>query len=167
MLTHATSFVAPKGGRVHRIEILVDPARPWQEAINAAGPDTARDAAIRRVDDQYPPEAGARANRKMVLVSFCKVLDGLQPVFEWAAPYGLVPEKPRSVFAIGEHEPWLRLQLGQKALVVFSLATCPYDGGRYMPCIWTFDLKRYTEISWSGGHFSEICWFAFSQGVQG
>lgn len=153
--------VAPKGGRIHIVRVPVDPGRDWQEAINAAGPDTGGDWAIRKVGDQYPPETGEPREREIILVNFGQTIESLQPALDWAEPYGLSGEKPRGVFAIGEHKPNLRRELGQEVLVVVSPVQCSFEGGRPAPCAWSGASGRGAGLRWSDDRFGGLCWFAF------
>ena len=62
-------FRAPEGGRIHTLELLVDEGREWNEAINAAGPNTILDSAIRKVGSQYPPVPTWPVRRRVVLAN--------------------------------------------------------------------------------------------------
>src|SRR3989344_4561221 len=57
-------LVAPDGGRIHVLRVPVNPTREWQEAINAAGPNTPSNYDVRKVADKYPPQDGGVEEKK-------------------------------------------------------------------------------------------------------
>lgn len=158
---HSMPIAAPKGGRIHVVRVPVDPAREWQEAVNAAGPDTPASYDVRKVGDQYPPQAGAVAEREIILVNFGKRIPDGQYVLDWANPHGLRPENPRGVFAIGEHKPNLNTELGMPYMAVVSLEACSFVGSRRVPRVWWSGSSRGAYLSWFGDDWRGVYWFAF------
>lgn len=152
---------APEGGRLHIVRVSVNPARPWQEAIDAAGPDTGKDWDVRKVGDHYPPEAGKPEVREIILVNFGKTIPDTQYALDWAKPYGLSPEKPRGVFAIGEYKPQLHRDLVLSAMAVISPVPCSFEGERRVPYVWWRDTKRFAYLDWFDNDWGDYCWFAF------
>lgn len=160
---HSTLFQAPKGGRIHIVRVPVNPAREWHEAIDAAGPNTGKDWDIRKVGDQYPPQKGKVREREIILVNFGKTISGTQYALDWAKPYGLQPEPPRSVFAIGEHKPNLNKELGMDYMAVVSPVECAFEGHRRVPCVWWRASQRRVDLSWFALDWLDDDWFAFSR----
>ena len=154
---------APKGGRIHVLRVPVNPSREWQEAINAAGPNTGSDWAVRKVGDQYPVQEGAIEDREIILVNFGKTIPNVQHALDWAEPFGLQPEGPRSIFAIGEHKPQLHKELEVSAMAVISTVECSFEGSRSLPHVWWYEAERDARLGWFGDGFDDYYWFAFSR----
>jgi RES domain-containing protein len=154
-------IAAPKGGRIHVVRVPVDPAREWQEAVNAAGPNTPASYDIRKVGHLYPPYAGLVAEREIILVNFGKTIPNGQYALDWAKPHGLQPENPRGVFAVGECKPGLNNELGMSYMAVVSLEACSFRGRRQVPCAWWFDSWRWAYLRWFDNDWNDNYWFAF------
>ncbi len=160
---HSMLLQAPKGGRIHIVRVPVSPGREWQEAINAAGPNTGKDWSIRKVGDQCPPRKGKAAEREIILVNFGKTIPDTQYALDWAKPFGLRPEPPRGVFAIGEHKPGLNKELGMDYMAVVSPSECSFEGHRHVPCGWWDGSERSVNLRWFDFEFDGRYWFAFSR----
>lgn len=158
---HSMPVAAPKGGRIHAVRVPVDPTREWLEAVNAAGPDTPASCSVRKVGHLYPPQAGTVTDREIILVNFGKPIPSGQYALDWAKPFGLRPENPRGVFAIGEHMPQLNIQLGMPYMAVVSLDVCSFEGGRRVPVAWWRDSRRGAYLYWFGSDWDGNDWFAF------
>jgi hypothetical protein len=154
---------APEGGRILVVRVPVNPGREWQEAINAAGPNTGSDWAVRKVGDQYPPQSGEPKEREIILVNFGKTIPDTQYALDWAKPYGLSPEPPRGVFAIGEHKPQLHRELKRSVVVVVSPVPCSFGDLRLVPGVWWNDAERSAFLYWFDNEWSDYYWFAFSR----
>lgn len=158
---HSMPVVAPKGGRIHVVRVPVDPAREWQEAINAAGPDTPANYDVRKVGHLYSQQTGAVVEREIILVNFGKTIPNGQYALDWAKPLGLMPVSPRAVFAIGEHRPQLNTELGMSYMAVVSLEQCSFEGSRQVPFAWWSASKREAYLGWFDDGWVGYCWFAF------
>ncbi|MFZ2887019.1 MAG: hypothetical protein WA021_04340 [Minisyncoccia bacterium] len=160
---HSMPVAAPKGGRIHIVRVPFNPGREWQEAIDASGPNTGKDWDIRKIGDKYPPQAGKTIEREIILVNFGKTIPDTQHALDWAKPYGLQPEPPRGVFAIGEHKPNLNKELGMDYMGVVSPVECSFGGDRQVPCEWWDGSGRSVGLDWFGGDWDGSYWFAFSR----
>jgi hypothetical protein len=158
---HSMPVAAPKSGRIHVVRVPVDPAREWQAAINAAGPNTPANYDVRKVGHLYPQQTGAVVEREIILVNFGKTIPNGQYALDWAKPFGLRPENPRGVFAIGEHRPQLNTELGMSYMAVVSLEACSFGGGRRVPFAGWDDSEREACLYWFDGDWVGRCWFAF------
>lgn len=158
---HSMPVQAPKGGCIHVVRVPVNPAREWQEAVNAAGPDTPMSYDIRKVGHLYPPQTGAVVEREIILVNFGKTIPNGQYALDWALPFGLRPADARSVFAVGEHKPQLNTELGIPYMTVVSLEDCSFGGDRRVPSVWWCGSERGAPLGWFAYDWSDYCWFAF------
>ncbi len=156
-------LVAPEGGRIHIVRVPVDPGREWNAAIDAIGPHTGKNGDVRKVGDQYPPDAGKTVEREIVLVNFGVTISDAQHALDWADTFGLSPEKPRGVFSVCEHTPTLHRELGVNEMAVISAVSCSFVGVRRVPGAWWLDAGRSAGLLWFGGKFNAHCWFAFSR----
>ncbi|MDO8517950.1 MAG: hypothetical protein Q7S26_01505 [bacterium] len=151
----------PKGGRVHVVRVPVNPARDWQEAINAAGPDTPQNYNVRKVGDQYPPQLAEVAEEEIILVNFGRYIDDIQVAVDWGKEQKLRPEDPRGTFAVGEHKPRLHRELGLSVMAIVSPQECSFEGRRFVCRVWLFGALRYCYLRWYGLGFLDYFWFAF------
>lgn len=157
---YSLSVKAPEGGRIHIVRVPVNPGREWQEAVNAAGPDTGKDWDIRKVADKYPPQTGVTEEREIILVNFGKSVSS-QYALDWAKPLGLRPEKPHGIFAVGEHQSNLNEELSMPYMAVISLDECSFGGGRRVPYVWWRGSERLAYLYWFDRGWGGTRWFAF------
>lgn len=155
-----TALTPPPGARLHTVRIRFKPDREWQEAINAAGPNTPSDYNVRKVGDQYPPTGTEEIEEDLILLNFPNG-DGFDAALAWAKSKQLENTVPREVFAIGEQHPKLHIELGQNPMYVAATKECTFEGHRGACYVWWDDLKRgaylgrVEDFSYGGG------WFAF------
>ena len=154
---------APQGGRIHIIRVPVNPGREWQEAVDAAGPDTGSDWDVRKVGGLYPPQPGEPRDEEHILVNFGKTIPNLKYATDWGKPFGLTSKAPRSVFAIGEHRPQLHRELKVGGMAIIAPVPCSF-GDRQLVCfVWLGDVERGCNLRWAGVGFDDDCWFAFGR----
>ncbi|KKU93513.1 MAG: hypothetical protein UY53_C0008G0011 [Parcubacteria group bacterium GW2011_GWA2_50_10] len=154
-------FVPPEGGRVHILRVLVQLDREWQEAINAAGPDTPADYNVRKVGNQYPSHGVGIVEAEVILMNFGPDGGNWDRAIAWASQYGLKRTSPRHVFAIGEHNPWLHHELVVDPVYVVATEECAFEGYRNACRVWWRRSQRKCGLYWV-----EVCgyssdWFAF------
>jgi hypothetical protein len=154
---------APHGGRLHVLRVPVDPGREWQEAINVAGPDTGSNWDVRKVCDKYPPKSGELKEREIILVNFGKTILSSRYALDWANSYGMRPEDPCGIFAIGEHKPQLHRELNIDAMAVISLEACSFEGEQHVCGVWWSASERLASLGWFGRGWDTNFWFAFSR----
>ena len=158
---HSMPVMAPEGGRIHILRVPVNPAREWQEAINAAGPNTPRNYDIRKVGNLHPPQSGEPKEKEIILVNFGKTIPNSQFALDWANPYSLRPASPRECFAIGEHKPQLHRELDMNPMAVVSLEDCVFGGLWRVCCVWWGGSERVAGLSWFAYGWHGSYWFAF------
>lgn len=158
-------IVPPVNGRIYQVRVRVDYARPWREAVLAAGPNTLDNYDVLRVGDQYPPEPASRRSirwAKIILVNFGPgSVSQSATVLEWGKAQHLRPAIPRGVFAIGEHCPNLNSDLGLEHMAVVSSARCSFVGELRVPCVWWDRSRRESYLYWFVYDWDEDYWFAF------
>lgn len=154
-------FIPPSSGRVHIVRGPVQPNREWQEAINAAGPDTPGNYNVRKVGDQYPPKPGEVVEAEIVLINFGLNGGTWDRAIAWAEQYRLKRTNPRHVFAIGEHKPQLHRELGFDYMYVVATEECLFEGNQLACNVWWDKSKRKAFLHWVSDYGSSNAWFAF------
>lgn len=147
------------GARLHTVRIRFKPDREWQEAINAAGPNTPSDYNVRKVGDQYPPTGTEEIEEDLILLHFPNG-DGFDAARAWTQTKQLEDTVPREVFAIGEQHPKLHEELGQNPMYVAATKECTFKG-RLACYVWWDDSERGANLSWVGSFDNSRVWFAF------
>ena len=155
--------IAPKGGIVLPFTMLVDESRAWNEAIKAAGPNTAGDSGVWKVGEKFPSLAGATEQLQQVwLVNFGKgSVTPSQAALVWGKKQNLVSASPRACFAIAEHYPKFNTYLGMDPIVVVSLLECSFGGESHLCGVWFGGLGREASLDWFGSGWRDNVWFAF------
>jgi hypothetical protein len=155
------SIAPPEGARNHVIKVRVNQEREWQEAVNAAGPDTPADYNVRKVGGQYPPAGKGIVEEELILLNFPTGGGDWYKATAWAEAQGLKQTNPRQVFAIGEQHQKLHKQLGQNPMYVVSTADCSFEGRRSACYVWWDGSRRKASLYWVGSFDSANDWFAF------
>ena len=140
------AIVAPKGGRIHRLSVHVNPARNWEEAVRAL-PNTLRrndnpmsDANwVWNIGRNYPPRNDPEGEKEIVLANFGSgpgsaisevefpltqgepYREETEVVLAWAGQNCLRSPDPRYCFAVGEHKPLLNEELGLNCMSLVTL----------------------------------------------
>lgn len=157
-----SSVIAPQGGIVQLLVVPVNESRDWSEAVKAAGPNTDRRNAIWKVNDQFPPTAGAIERLEQIwIVNFGKgsctpSLDAIA----WGKKQHLIPASPRTNFAIGECFPRLNVYLADP-MAIISLQKCSFGGSDRVTFVWFHGPGRSAGLSWFGNGWDGYYWFAF------
>ena len=151
----------PPGGRLHPVRVPVNPHREWQEAINAAGPNTPADYNVRKVGDLYPVTTGPIANAEIILMNFGPDGGNWAKALEWAKINNLELTTPRQVFAIGEHQPKLHKELGMNPMYVVATTECTFAGDQRACDLWWHGAERGASLGWVGVYGDAGGWFAF------
>lgn len=155
-----TAITPPPGARLHTVRIRFKPDLKWQEAINAAGPNTPSDYNVRKVGDQYPPTGTEEIEEDLVLLNFPNG-DGFDAALTWAASKQLENTVPREVFVIGEQHPKLHEELEQNPMYVAATKECTFGGSRRACVAWWNDSGRKAYLGWVENFGSSYGWFAF------
>jgi hypothetical protein len=161
----AGDFAPPPGGRVHVLTIPVSLDKPWNAAVQAAGPSTPGEYDIWKVGDLYlpgPPTGRGAVQTKMVLVNFGSTGGNLAKAIAWAEQYGLKKTNPRQVFAIGEHKPQLNRELGANSMYAVATEECFFEGNRQVCNVWWNDAKRKANLNWTDNVGNANDWFVFA-----
>ncbi len=156
-------IVPPKGGMARMLTVPVNEARAWQEAIDAAGPNTPKDYNVRKVGDQYPPLVGTTERLEEIWVVNSgrgRITPSLGTI-AWGKKQRLIPASPRACFAIAEHLPKLPTYLGMDPMAVVSLRECSFGGRQFCRFVWFRGARREASLNWLEDGWNDYCWFAF------
>ena len=153
-------LVPPPGARLHVVRARVKHGREWQEAVDAAGPNTPSHYNVRKVADLYPPVNTEETEKNYVLLNFPNG-DGYDKALAWAQSVGLKPTVPREVFAIGEHNPDLHQTLACNPMYVVATTECTFGGYRRACYVWWIGSKRGAHLDWVSDFGSSNDWFSF------
>lgn len=156
-----TDIEPPQGARVHVLKVKVQQGRDWQEAVNAAGPNTPDHYNVRKVGDQYPPVGTEVIEEELILLNFPNGDGNWDKALAWAEAKGLKRTNPREAFAVGEQHPKLHEQLGQNPMYVVGTTDCSFEGGRRACCVWWDDSGRKANLPWVEYFSGAYGWFAF------
>lgn len=154
-----TVIAPPEGGKIHIVSVFVDEARPWDQAVRTADPNTPESYAVWKVGDQYPPQQ-FKNDQEIILVNFGKYISS-EDVIEWGRGQKLRPATPRSCFAVGEHILNLHTDLGVEYMAVVSLVQCSFGGSQRVCGVWRGRSGRGVGLCWFGSDWSGSYWFAF------
>lgn len=154
-------LVPPPGGRIHILRTKVILGRAWQEAINAAGPQTLANYDVRKVDDLYLPTGTGTVEKEFILLHNSGA--GFTAALEWAKKNWLHNTAPREVFAISENNPNLHRQLDVNPMCLAATTECVFEGDRQACCVWWRDTERVASLNWVEHFDVANDWFAFSR----
>jgi len=154
------TLTSPPGARLHIVRIRFKPDREWQEAINAAGPNTPDNYNVRKVGDQYPPTGTEEIEEDLILLNFPNG-DGFDKARAWAQSKQLEDTVPREVFVIGEQHPKLHEELGQNPMYVVATKECTFGGYRCACDVWWLVSFRKAYLGWVRYFDYSGVWFAF------
>ena len=152
----AAELLPPPGGRIHIVRVPVQLDREWQEAINAAGPDTPGNYNVLKVGDQYPSKGNGIIEAEIVLMNFGPNGGNWDKAIAWADQYRLKRTNPRHVFAIGEHKPHLHYELGFDYMYAVATEECSFGGRRGACSVWWSRSGRRASLGWI-----EVCGYSF------
>lgn len=154
-------IVAPEGARIHILRVKVKLDRPWQEAVDAAGPNTPTDYNVRKVGDLYVPTGTGEEDQEHVLLNYPAGDGNWDKAHAWAKDKGLKKTVPRGVFAIGEHHPTLHSILEVNPMYVVATTECTFEGYRHACYVWWHDSERRASLCWVENFGRASGWFAF------
>lgn len=150
------------GARIHTVRTWVISDRPWDEAVNAAGPNTPADYNIRKVGNLFLPTGGTDEVEQEHI--FLNCLDGQgswDKALTWGKEVKLLPTVPREVFADGEQHPYLHRILGVNPVYVVATTECTFWGYRRACCVWWRGSKREAYLDPVEDFGDADGWFAF------
>ncbi len=154
-------LVPPEGGRIHIVRVPVRLDREWQEAINAAGPNTPSNYHVRKVGDHYPPKAGEVIEPEVILMNFWPNSGSWDRAIGWGEKHVLKRTNPRHVFAIGEHKPQLHRELGLDYIYTMATEECVLEGDCDACDVWWDGPGRGCRLRRVEACGSSFGWFAF------
>ncbi|OHA27004.1 MAG: hypothetical protein A3C06_04545 [Candidatus Taylorbacteria bacterium RIFCSPHIGHO2_02_FULL_46_13] len=154
---------APSGACIHTVRIRFKPDSGWQEAVNAAGPNTPSEYNIRKVGDQYPPTGTEEIEEDLILLNYPKGDGNWNTVHAWAVTQNLTKTVPREVFALGEQHPKLHEVLGQNPMYAVATTECSFGGGRGACYVWWVGSGRGAGLVWVDNFGDASGWFVFRQ----
>lgn len=159
------TLTPPPCALLHTVHIRFKPDREWQEAVNAAGPNTPGNYNVRNVGYQYPPVGTGEIEEDLILLNFPNS-DGFDKARAWAQSKQLEDTDPREVFAVGGQYPRLHKRFEQNPMYVVATKECVFGGIRYACCVWWDDLEREVNLNWIRNFNSSLAWFAFRKPVR-
>lgn len=153
-------FVPPAGGDVKLLDAMVYPSREWQEAINAAAPETALEQDMRKVGSIFLQELKEPGRKEILLVNFGKKATDTMAA-DWGENNGLRTVKPRELFAIGEHHPTLNADWKLHTLFIGSQEYRALHEFSVSPYLIYWGNSRFACLGKFGVPCVKDCWFAF------
>ena len=162
-----TNFAPPLGARLHTVRVKYDPSRPWQEAVNAAGPNTPSDYNVRKVGELYLPTCGRNSAEEklveveLIMLNYLNGGGGWDKALAWGQTAGLKQTSPREVFAIGEQHPRLHKTLKVNPMYAVATTECSFDGRRQACRVWWCDSGRWAFLRWVSCFVGSDGWFVF------
>lgn len=155
------SIVPPKRARIHVLRVKVTLDQSWQEAVNAAGPNTPSDYNVRKVGDLYLPSGIGEEEQEHILLNYPNGGGNWNKALAWADEKRLKRTVPREVFAIGKQYPTLHEELGQNPMYLAATTECTFEGVRQASCVWWCGSKRLAGLDWVERFGRTLAWFAF------
>lgn len=159
-ITVGTPLIPPIGGRIVTLKVKVQLDREWQEAVNAAGPDTPPDYNVRKVGDLYLPTGAGIVEEELVLLNYTNG-GSWEKALAWAEQSRLWRTDPRRVFAVGEGQPRFNYEVGPNSTYVIATKECAFDGESQTCGVWWIVSKREAYLRWVDGCGGGSAWFAF------
>ncbi len=161
-----SAIIVPLGVRIHTVHVRVKPARLWQEAVNAACPDTFPNKILRDVGSCYPPTDTDEVEEDLVLLNYPEGNGSWEKALAWSSEKGLKNTAPREVFAVGEQHPNLNRILAINPMYVVSTAECVIGDGRRACCVWWYASDRQAGFELLNYFGRSVGWFAFRKPVK-
>jgi hypothetical protein len=156
-----TDIIAPPGARLYTARVKVTLDRSWQEAVNAAGPNTPDNYNVRKVGDLYLPTGKGEVEEDLILLNYPEGDGSWDKALTWAGILRLKPTVPREVFAVGEQHPELHRTLGVNPMYVVATTKCTFDGSSRACGVWWRDAGREAYLSFVELFVGASAWFAF------
>ncbi|MCX6715450.1 MAG: hypothetical protein NT077_00335 [Candidatus Taylorbacteria bacterium] len=162
LCTYFAAITPPPGARIHMVRVRVKQDREWQEAVNAAGPNTPDHYNVRKVADLYTPIGTGEAEENLVLLNYQSGGGSWGRALAWAESLGLKNTNPREVFAVGEKYPILHKTLALNPMYVVATTECSFVSSCQACCVWWDGARRDACLRWIGDFIvSADVWFAF------
>ena len=149
------------GVRIHTVRAWVIPDRPWDEAINAAGPNTPPDYNVRKVGHLYAPVETDAEVQEHILINSSAGDGSWDKALALGAELRLKCTVPREVFADGEQCPYLHRILGVNSMYVVATTECSFGGVQQACFVWWFDSEREAGLRHVEDFGNANDWFAF------
>lgn len=160
-LDSLTEPVPPPGCRMHILKVRVKLDEPWENAVNAAGPNTPKDYNVRKVGDLYLPAGTGEQDQEYILLNYLNRDGSWEKALVWGAQEELLQTVPREAFAVGKQYPYLRSELQINPMYVVATTPCTFEGDQQACSVWWDGSKRGTNLRWTSalGHARD--WFLF------
>jgi len=153
--------IPPAGCRMHILRATVILDQPWNEAVNAAGPDTPANYNVRKVGDLYIPTGAGAKEEEYILLNYPDGTGNWDKALVWARQEELKQTVPREAFAIGKENPTLHNTLGLNPMYVVATTECTFEDGRRACDVWWGDAEREADLDWVGLFDGQDGWFLF------
>jgi len=149
------------GTRIRTLSAKITLDQPWQEAVNAAGPDTPDDYNVRKVGDLYLPTGTGTKKAEYVLLNYPSGDGSWEKALALAESKGLKKTVPREVFAVGRQYPKLHRELEVNPMYVVATTDCSFGGSQQACSVWWNDSKRVAGLGWVSSFGFSSDWFLF------
>jgi len=160
-ITIGTPIVPPPGCRIHTLTVKVRQDREWQDAIDAAGPDTSSTYNVRKVGDLYPAVGKGTRTEELVLLNYPRGDGSWEKAQAWAAEMRLHRTDPRTAFAIGEQHPNFHREVGINPIYVVETTGCSFAGFRQACRVRWRGARRWACLNGVADDGNARDWFAF------
>ncbi len=152
---------APVGGRIHALQIAVNPGRAWEDAVSAISPRPQSNE-VMGLGQKYPEQVDTTlGNREVILVNFGKEIPTGNIALDWAKSHGLLLANPRVAFALGECKPHLPAEIGLEHMALVSTESCSFHNLDQVCCVWWQGSARAAFVVELGHVWNANSWFAF------
>ncbi|MEX2052338.1 MAG: hypothetical protein WD991_01405 [Candidatus Paceibacterota bacterium] len=160
-ITVGVPVVPPPGCRILTLKVPVRLDEPWDDAVNAAGPDTGADWNVRKVGDLYVPTGKGVVEQEFVLLNYPAGDGSWEKAITWGDTMHLHRTAPRQVFAIGKAKPNFHTEVGIDPTYVVETTGCAFDGDGQACFVWWDGSRREAYLNWQSLYGSSHVWFAF------
>ena len=139
---------------------LVDQNRDYNEALEAAGPDTPGNYNVRKVGYLYLSVSDEMEEVTFVLRNFPKGGGSWDKALAWAEAKGYKPTNPREGFAVAEQYN-LKKPINCDWIYIVATTECDFDGYRQAVCVGVDESDRVANLNRLENFGNDNDWFLF------
>jgi len=142
--------------RLSNVPVIND--RDWNQAIDAAAPQTPQCSLIRKIGHLYSPCRSGVSQVTLSILGFDREFES-QEAQRHIHKLKLPAANPRQIFAIAEQNPTLHRMLGQEHMALLSFKTFKYKRSLCVPDLWFGgnDREAGSHLFYNG--WNKRCWF--------
>ena len=144
-----------------KLSANVNQNRDWQDAINAAGPDTPDTYKVRELEEKYQPISEETEEIEFILLNFCK--GGCwDDALEWAESNGHGLTNPREAFAVAEQHDLIKiLGIDDYWVQLVSTTECLFKGRSQTCCVSKDWSEQRAYMDYLDSFENDSYWFLF------